>query len=370
MSRPDPRSTRPSRHAHAAGPGCVLALALALPLAPGAAAQQSLPEAIVRVDGRLSEAQVAGVRSFVDAGLEALTSADDVEALAEARQRLTAPLTAVGATPSFVQQYGRELAQRINALPQDTPTVQRVNALLLLRTAPIREALPVIRPALQTDDAAVRFTAAKVILDLLRAGGDGLQLGEQDRGALLDTLAEAASGEPDAFVVGKLLPGVQQLAGDAGRTRVIDLLNRRVEVHAANPGAGYLPELAAMSDLFLRNLGSFARADAAGLCRASARYLKLVSSQLAASALPAAEVPTARQLVTQSENILRELSTSQLGVPASALPGRIDTAVESGDFGSVSATADAWIEALGGSNTGISAESLAVPDPVVPGDAG
>ena len=353
------RRPAPSRFAR---PLLVPVLALGL-LAGTAAAQQELPADVVRAQGMLSEGQVGQVRDYIDRGMAGLLAADGVEGVAEARTRLTSPLSALGATPGFVQQYGRELASQVAEVPADAEPAKQVNALLLLRIAPVQEAVPAVRPALASGVTAVRFTAAKVILDLLRRPqDDSPALPEAARRQLLQSLAEAAATETDAFVVGKLLPAVQTLAGDRGRPLLIETLNQRVAVHAANPGTGYLPELAAMSGLFLRNLGNFQRSEAAGLCAASARYLKLVSEQLARSLIPADQVTTARQMLSQSDNILRELATSQLGVPAAATPDRIAPALDSGDFAAISAAADGWLEALAAPGTGLGAEALSVPE--------
>ncbi len=354
---------RRTAHSRPARPLLVPVLALGLLTAATASAQQELPSDVVRAQGMLDEGQVGQVRDYIDRGMAGLLSAEGVEGAADARTRLTQPLSAIGATPGFVQQYGRELASQVARVPADAEPAKKVNALLLLRIAPVQEAVPAVRPSLASDITAVRFTAAKVILDLLRRPqGDSPALPDAARRQLLSSLAEAAATEPDAFVVGKLLPAMQTLAGDGGRALLIETLNRRVVVHAANPGTGYLPELAAMSGLFLRNLGNFQRTEAAGLCAASARYLKLVSEQLAQSVIPADEVATARQMLSQSDNILRELATSQLGVPAGAAPGRIAPALDSGDFAAISAAAGVWLEALAGPGTGLDAEALSVPE--------
>ena len=308
------------------------------------------------MEGRLSESQAREVRAYVERGVDALVQSTDVEGTAAARRDLTSPLTAIAATPSFVQQYGRILAEGVRGVPADADAAKRINALLLLRNAPIQEAAPVVRGSLASPDSAVRFTAAKVIFDLLRQPADrGPALSAADQRQLLADLATAAAAETDPYVVGKILPAMQAAAGDGGRARIIETLNDRVAVHAENPATGYLPELAEMSTLFLRNLGNFQKAEAAGLCRASARYLKLVSTQLNAAIIPAPGVETARQMLSQCDNILRELSVSQLGLRAGDVPRSVQGSVDGDDFAAVSTAADRWLEALASPSTGIDA---------------
>ena len=342
-------SSGPRRRAALPLAGLLALAGLAATGAGGEAeAQQTLSPSTVQATGRLDEAQVREVRGHVQRGLEALAASGDAAAAEEARRGLVGPLTAIGASPVFVQQYGRVLAEGVGALPAETAPAVRVNALLLLRAAPPQEAVPVARPALGAGDAAVRFTAAKVLLDLLRRPADQAPpLNPNDRRQLAGELAAAAATEPDAFVTGKLLPALQAAAGDAGVARLLEVLNRRVALHARSPGSGYLPELTEMSRLFLQNLGSFERAQAEALCTASAGYLKVIAEQLAANAVPADQAEHARGLAAQSDTILRELAASQLRLPARDLPGSVSGALEAGDFAAVSAAADAWAQALG-----------------------
>ena len=346
-----PGTRTPGRRRPAAVPlAGLLALAAlaATGWAGGAAAQQALSPETVRVTGRLSDAQAQEVRDHVQRGLDTLASSGDVAAAEEARRGLVSPLTAIGATPSFVQQYGRALADGVRGLPDAAAPATRVNALLLLRVAPPQEALPVIRPALTADDPAVRFTAAKVLLDLLRSPPDQAPpLGENDRRQLSDALVDAASAEPDAYVTGKLLPALAAAAGEGGLQRLLEVLNRRVALHAQNPGIGYLPELTEMSNLFLRNLGSFQRAQAEALCTAAAGHLKVAAAQLANGQVPAGGVEHARGLISQADTILRELAVSQLRLNAGQLPGAVTGSLESGDFAAIADAADAWAAALG-----------------------
>ena len=284
-----PGSTRQSRRASRSAGFLAAAGLLVGPclLVGNAAAQDGLPAELIRTEARLSDEQADRLRTYVRSGMDALLAAEGIDATAAARQGLTGPLTAIGATPAFVQQYGRELAAQVGSLPDDATTPERVNALLLLRTTPVQEAVPVVQPSLDAADPAVRFTAAKVILDLLRTPQEGNPpLDGATRRRLQEQLESAAGTEVNAYVVGKLLPALQTLNGDDNRSSVTATLNQRVEVHAANPETGYLPELAEMSGLFLRNLGRFQRSEAAQLCRASARYLKLVSEQLQAGLGP------------------------------------------------------------------------------------
>ena len=323
--------------------GLLIALA-----GPPVSAQQRLDPEIVRADGRLSDAQSGAVRAYVSAGLEALASAGGVEGAADARRDLVGPLTAIGATPSFVQQYGRALAEGVAGLPADTEPPKRINALLLLRAAPPQEAAPVVRPALQSEEPAIRFTAAKVLVDLLerpQAGAPPLDAGS--RRQLQADVTAAAGTETDAYVVGKLLPVLQSVYGDAGQARLIETLAERVAVHVEHPETGFLPELTEMSRLFLTRLGNFQRAEAEGLCRASAGFMKVAAAQLAAGSTPADLRPDAERMLTQSDTILRELAVSQLGLARNAAPDPIADALESDDFAAVADAADAWAAALG-----------------------
>lgn len=330
---------------------------------PTFAQTDTMPEELVRTEGRLSSAQAAQVRRFVDDTIAMLVAADDLEGAVKARNDLLAPLSAIGVSPSFAQQYGRELARGVATVPESAESSRKVNALLLLQAAPASDVLPILRSAFGSPAPSVRFTAANVAAELIGRPADSPQsLAANEQTELLNLLSEVCAREPDGFVAGKLIPAVQALAGDRARTRLIETLNQRVEVHAANPGTEYLPELSGMSRLFLQNLGNFQRAEAAGLCRVAARYLKVVSEQLAADIVPPAQRPAAQQMLTQADTILRELATSQLGVPSSATPGSIAPLLSNQDFAGVSAAADRWLSALAGSNTGIDPASLAVPE--------
>ena len=66
-------------------------------------------------------------------------------------------------------------------------------------------------------------------------------------------------------------------------------------------------------------------------------------------------------MLTQADNILRELSVSQLGMAAGGNPGSIGPDLQDDQYAEISATADRWLESLANAGVGLDAASLSVP---------
>ncbi len=345
-------------------PALLLLCAVALPTIAQNDETPELPEDAITAEAAWSSAQAQGVQAFVDFHLASFAT-DDAEAISNAREALLEPLNDLTATATFQSQYFRLLAQRLNDGLANYSVIGRVNAMMLARRVIDPNITQVLEAGMRDDNAGVRFGAAKTLGELMP--NEGLNLNARDRQRLLQVLADAASAEPDAFVVGKLLPAISATGLDDVPSTLIAVFNARVLLHAADPALSYQPELGAVQELFISRLGQFTNAQRRQFLRAAQRYLHLISTQLEAGDIPDAQASTARALLTQFATILEELSRT-LGLPGNLPPG-VANRLAQDDFAGLIEVAAAWAERMTPPPLNFTEDDLSIAAPEAEGEA-
>ena len=327
------------------------------------AAAAELSGTVLEATGAWTAAQSQDVQAFVDAQLAAFAS-DDAEAISAGRQAITEPLNSLKAGPAFQSQYFRLLVQRLKAGVNGWSVIGRVNATMLARRVIDPGVTEVLETGLKDDSAGVRFGAAKTLGELMP--NEAMGFNDRDKARLMQVLAGAAAVEPDAFVVGKLLPAIRATGQDGVRSTLINVFNERVVLHAADPGLSYRPELTAMQEVFITGLGKFDRKQTKAFLRAAGRCLNLAAQQLDAGTIPETHRPAAQGMITQAATILDELSRS-MKLPGK-LPRGVAPALSAGNTGQLVEIAQQWNERLQGSPLSLTPEELSIAAP--PGTPG
>ena len=315
---------------------------------------QSLDRAVIAADSALTTGQTRDIEAFIDARLAAMTQ-DQAEAgqVSAARDALLDPLTSVQAGQVFLLNYPRMVAERVTAAFGSGSRIGRINMAVLAGRLPTAAAADVVLVGLEDAEPAVRFAAGNALVQLLR---EQVELGDR-RPALVERLRAVAPSDPSAFAAGKAIDSLRALAGDDPGA-MLEVLNARVPVHAADPRLGYLPENTVVQDLFIRLLDTQDRTQQLEFARAAARYLALVTRQLAAGGLSEDAVTTRTNFGTLLNNVLERLG-GQLGVPRADLPDDATGRLGAGDFAAAQAIADAWLAALE-QHTALDAAALAI----------
>lgn len=315
---------------------CVSVFAL-----PGHAQQgDGVPEGVLTGTEAWTGEQSAAMEAFVSGAIEAMKGQDATEVV-EGRDALLKPMRDLRATPAFLRQYYRLLAGELDSVIKGEAAIGKVNALVVAEFVPESSILPVVRDALDSKNAGVRFAAARTLGKLLQ--NPGLKLSETAKQQQINDLAARAQREPDAYVTAKLLAALAKTDVPNQQTLMIGVLGARVDLHAEDPTLSYQPEFMNMQDLFINGLGQFSSADAREFVRVAARSLLLAAHQLDARVLPPEVAQEAENLVRQSDTVLHELGFgAALRLNPAGAPRRTDAALATDNYGELVGIAQSW----------------------------
>ncbi|MGB0767498.1 MAG: HEAT repeat domain-containing protein [Phycisphaeraceae bacterium] len=264
---------------------CVFAMAWG-----GPADGQFLPQEIIEAEvittpmtQRMSDVVNPEMRRLIDG---------EPKGVSDARRKLLQLLNYETASPEFLDAFSKLITARMDqAVNHDDPLV-RMNAMIILSEMVDDRSKPLIDSGLEDDSEAVQHWAMKALGQRMRWWTRrGLEAGSATAARPFNTKVTDAIAQivkkleqdppPHPIVAGAGLESLIVVNTPAARTAVIDVLNNRVALHAANPDMSYAAERAAIEQ-FVGQLALSTQRDfpsIKGLNRAMYRYAALVIEQ-------------------------------------------------------------------------------------------
>lgn len=214
---------------------------------------QNLPQDLLAANQPLSAAQINLLTtSYIKPWVRTLLESQEDEKVAEARGRLTEPLSS--ASVFFIAGYSSGLAGELidaRALSRDRRTMVRLSAMIVASHLQTSSVTRLIAEGLADTSPATRYWAGKAVQRLgeAQAATPGL-LNANELTSLVDLVVRAVNQEPVQAVVEQLLTGLGRLGGTQAADQLMGVLIQRVSVHASDPNLPIAAEMQALLDQF------------------------------------------------------------------------------------------------------------------------
>jgi hypothetical protein len=244
--------------------------------------------------------------------------ADEPEAdeITEAREQLQRLLNTLGGS----QAYKAALSQSItesrlpDAVKHKSPMV-RYNAMLILKSMVDEASEPLITIGLNDENDAVKRGAMQALGERMKWWKDRNAAGMQAKitagiKQIIDIVDVAKPPHP--IVVGAAFEALLKLDTTASRAALIDLLNKRVALHQADPDLSYSAERAVIEQ-FANTLSLESPQDKrsiSGLARAMSRYASLIDGQFLNNRISEEQEMENKSMMLQCLNGLNRLGAA------------------------------------------------------------
>ena len=306
-----------------------LVVCLLLTLMPGldAAAQRILPQNIIRAE-QLNGDQMQVMREYVDARMADLISGES-ERVSDAREGLLQPLNKDNelATVVFYDAYSTLIRDRMGPAIGHNDVLVRMNAMMVLGGTTDVAGLQMVMAGLGDENVGVQRWAMQGVQNRAawwssERGANPLEVRNAIEQA--DTYLTRNPGT-HPIVVSPAMEMFFEVNSPLSRSTLMQQLNARVALHAADPNLSYSGEQEAVrlytGEIALAN--QFDRAASRGVAQACFRHSLQIARQLQADAVNNANTPSAVDMLTKS---LRGLELINAGAGRRA-PGNQGVAI-------------------------------------------
>ena len=212
----------------------------------------------------------------------------DAEEVAEARKGLLEQFRRQQATDAYLEALSKAVtSSRMDEAVKHDSHLVRYNAMLVLAEMVDAGSEPLVNAGLKDENDAVKRGAVVALGNRMiwwKDNGQNAKItaGINDIVALVDQ-----TQPPHPVVVGAALEALLKVNTTASREALIELLNKRVALHAAKPDLTYSAELPVIEQFSatLRLQNPKDVASSKGLSRAMFRYASLITGQLQNNAI-------------------------------------------------------------------------------------
>ncbi len=302
-----------------------IAGAMVLATVPYAVAQTEISYDVVTATSVLTPAQKLAIEEYLKSKITGLEqgSADEV---VQARHKLVEPLTWAGGTEIFHLAYSSAASHHLaNAVQSDRVEV-RLNTMIVVSAMNDPGVVSLIQKGLADESPAVRYWAGKAVGHI---GAKG-RLSDDEQRLLLKTLADALLVETSERVLQRLLVGLVGLSIPEAATQLLNGLNKRVALHAANPNMPLGAALDGLRTLFVKSVQSKVNGEDIPIettrlmALVSYRYLALSAALLDLNRPSQEAIPHYHEMIKLSDAILgwtaRQMPPQGAPVPSSVKP--------------------------------------------------
>ena len=293
------------------------ATTLACCLPNTASLAQPLPTAKNRV---LSSTDKALIKDYISKWAPQLVAEDDRQVTA-AKDQLIIPLN-TDSTAFFLVEYRAALRdllrQAFESKPASKRLIVRLNAMIVAAKLHDTDNITLLIKGLNDQNPAVRYWAAQAIADLTR----GANLKIRQRNKLFSALTVSMENEKIEPVLKQMMRALVSLTKHVpnGINILLQTINKRVELHMANPQLGISAEIEGLRDLRQPLIKSRAANPAATtdedlrqFILVATRYHRLAAAQLEQGKVPAIHRGDYITLLNLADNVL-PWAVRQLGV--------------------------------------------------------
>lgn len=334
-------------------------------LAGGGVSAQFLSADIIAAE-RIDDAMRQEMLDLVSPAMKKLVSGEP-EAVSDARGTLLNPLRDASATGVFKQAFSELIAPRIEAAATHENLLVRLNAMILLAQMTDEPSKALVIAGLEDESLAVQRKAMEALRSrvqqylLMPANNDRARIGIESAVERISAMLDARPA-PHPIVVTPAMMVFLDINTPESHARLVEHLNQRVAVHAANPGQRFDGELIAIERLARVVTGSrpFPKALAAALNRAALRYGRLAIAQLSTGKLETRDAAEAADMLGQCLQALGAV-TAAAGINPPPGQAQVRTWLQEEDWQAIrTLIQDAWPPILSAEPFNLTEQDLAV----------
>ena len=328
-----------------------------------AAAQTKIPYDVVTASSVLTPTQQQQIEAYLTDKTALLIDGSPNE-IALARQQMIEPLYWAGGTEIFHLAYS-SIAGRLLAKGMDSDRLQvRLNAMIIVSSLNDPGVVILIEKGLADESSAIRYWAAKSVNRNITG-----RLSPQEQQFLLDALAKAMLTETSDRVLERLLVGLVGLDIPEAATQLLEGLNARIKLYAANPRMPLSAALEGLRTLFVKTVQ--AKADGQDISVEIIRQLALVSYRyfdLSAAVLdmdrPTDENRANYEEMLKLNNAILSWTARQMPPEGLSVPLSINNELSNQNWQMIRLRAEEWKRVLTGApfNFGLVELMVTVPE--------
>lgn len=282
---------------------CLLAVLL-----PGLdASAQFLDQKLIQAK-QIDAAMRQQIVAYVDPQIKRLVEGEPQD-IAEGRKKLYDQLNNPNATPAFVDALSETITARLDPAVNHDDVPVRMNAQIILSQMTDEKSKALIDQGLLDKNVAVQRLAMEALAGRVKtwkdreaAGNGPANFRQKLAGVVTQVNAKLdADPAPHPIVVTPAFDVFIAVDTAEARAALVEQLNKRIALHAADPNLSYAPEQSAIgafaSQLVIQ--APFDQASGTGLSRAAFRYAVLIHDQLKAGAIKDEHINGAKNMLGQ-----------------------------------------------------------------------
>lgn len=333
-----------------------------------ALAQRFLPAEIVQAD-EIDADQEEQIMIVVDPLMFDLTrDPPKPKDVAEARKQLLAMFRPnADPSPAFLEALSRVIESRMQPAATHESALVRINAMIVLGPMVDGQSVKWIDAGLKDKSDAVKRLAVQALgKRMLRWKIDG------DPNNLIDPAIDQIVGvidqgpPPHHVIVSSGFDALFKVSTTESRAALVELLNKRVALHAADPDLPYSAEYTVIESFagVLLTERPTDMASITGLSRAAFRYAALIADQMQNGRIDADAEAGAKAMCLQClERLLRLMTPAGANAKVPADQGQAKGWIVNDRWDQIEGLIDAWRGVLGDEPFRIGANDLAVGEP-------
>lgn len=211
--------------------------------------QKKIPYDVVTATSTLSVEQQRMINNYISHRTELLFRGTK-DQVVKSRQELIEPLGWAGGTKIFHLAYSSAANRYLSQGLDSDQLLVRLNTMIVAHDLKDPGVMGLIQKGLMDASPSVRYWAGKAIT---QAGfHDRLSIYEQ--ATILNALGPAIQKESSEDVLQRLLVGLVGLSIPEAATKLLDELNKRVGLHAANPNLSLTAAIEGLRTLFVKTV--------------------------------------------------------------------------------------------------------------------
>ena len=294
-----------------------------------AVGQKFLPQDIVEAEA-ITEEMNDKILMVVDPLMfDLVRDEPEAEDITETREQLLRLLNTLGASPAYKEALSKAItASRLPEAAKHDNAMVRYNAMLILRSMVDAGSESLITAGLNDKNDAVKRGAMQALGERMKWWKD------QDRGGMQAKITAGikqivgivdAAQPPHPIVVAAAFDALLKVDTPASRAALIDLLNKRVALHKADPDLSYSAERSVIEQ-FANTLSLESPQDnrsIKGLARAMSRYASLIDDQFLNNGISEEQEMDNKSMMLQCLNGLNRLGAAlKVAPPADQLQAK------------------------------------------------
>lgn len=323
-----------------------------------ASGQDQLPSALTSATS-LSGSQTATIDDFVQQWSTALLEGNDA-AVTDARERLIQPIRA-STSDVFLDRYAAAVRNELPAALDARRLITRLNAMIVAAQLGGRDVYPVVIKGLGDPSPAVRYWAARAVVEVAEAKARGARVSGGVMNDLLEALTTLIAEETNPLVLEPALLAAVRLDVPRGEQLFLNTLERVLADHADQPRRSYRTLDQPWRDLIRRSITENNTQNLRQSARQAARIMGLIARQLEAGVFPEGLPPSHAEMIQLAQQILSGAHQQLEATGSPPTTRQVQNALQQRDWASLAVAADAWLAMLQREPYNFSRDELRLP---------